>query len=334
MHEIDVISNGRVSMAFVGETPWHGLGGLLTPGADLDTWIREGGFDFRINESPAMYLNTSRDKVARIESGEDADHMSFFDGRRVLYRSDTGAAIATVSARYNIVHPREIAEFFRELVEASGFTMETIGVLRGGARYWCLARVPGDFKVLGQDEIRPYLLIATSADGSMATSGAFTTIRVVCSNTLSWAIGADGKRAQVRIPHSTKFNADTLKADLGIIPEFWETFQIRSDAMAGRKVTRKEAVKYFMDLFVPEADVNLKDAAKRIEGVMEAYDFGPGSDLATARGTAFGLVNAVTHYVDFDRRTVGGQDGRLDASWFGSGVAVKNKATDLALALL
>jgi hypothetical protein len=41
------------------------------------------------------------------------------------------------------------------------------------------------------------------------------------------------------------------------------------------------------------------------------------------------LYNAVTEYVDHDRGT---DANRLNSAWFGSGVAVKDKALALALA--
>ena len=36
-HELTTRTNGRTEMAFVGETPWHGLGQRLEEGASIET---------------------------------------------------------------------------------------------------------------------------------------------------------------------------------------------------------------------------------------------------------------------------------------------------------
>ena len=60
---------------------------------------------------------------------------------------------------------------------------------------------------------------------------------------------------------------------------------------------------------------------------------GMGSDLSSASGTAWGLVNAMTEYVDHHRRARN-QDNRLDSAWFGQGALLKQKAFHQALTLL
>jgi len=57
-----------------------------------------------------------------------------------------------------------------------------------------------------------------------------------------------------------------------------------------------------------------------------------GADLSSANGTAWGLVNAVTQFVDHERRARS-QDYRLDSAWFGQGAAIKGKAYQEALKL-
>jgi hypothetical protein len=47
-----------------------------------------------------------------------------------------------------------------------------------------------------------------------------------------------------------------------------------------------------------------------------------GSNLESANGTAWGLVNAVTEFYDF-RSGSRTSDARLDSAWFGRGSQVK-----------
>jgi hypothetical protein len=57
-----------------------------------------------------------------------------------------------------------------------------------------------------------------------------------------------------------------------------------------------------------------------------------GSHLASANGTAYGLLNAVTQFVDHEQRAKS-QDNRLNSAWFGQGSSLKSKALDEVLLL-
>ena len=61
---------------------------------------------------------------------------------------------------------------------------ETAGALKGGRHIWMLARLPKTLRAAGDDEIKPYVLLANSHNGTRALRMIPTTIRVVCANTL------------------------------------------------------------------------------------------------------------------------------------------------------
>ena len=70
---------------------------------------------------------------------------------------------------------------------------------------------------------------------------------------------------------------------------------------------------------------------KAVQGLYAGQ--GRGSEMASANGTAWGLVNSITEYVDHHRRARS-DDHRLDAAWFGAGASIKQKAWDEALKLV
>ena len=110
-------------IAYVGETPWHGLGNQLSPHQPIDVWARQAGMDWRIESSDVSYM-------AKNDRGQSI--IMPYEEQRVLYRSDTHAPLSVVSQRYQEVQPKEILEFYRDLTEQSGFELETAGVLKGG----------------------------------------------------------------------------------------------------------------------------------------------------------------------------------------------------------
>jgi phage/plasmid-like protein (TIGR03299 family) len=175
-HEIDV-STGKPAIAYIGETPWHGLGEKLPAGAPIESWVRAARLDWELKRLPVQYLVDGKLRTMK--------------DRFVLMRNDTDEALSIVSADYQIVQPKEVLEFYRELVAVYGFTLETSGALDGGRKVWALAKTPMTDAVHkgGNDAIAAYLLLATSCDKTLATTAAFTSIRVVCQNTLFFRDG-------------------------------------------------------------------------------------------------------------------------------------------------
>ena len=312
------------SMAFVRETPWHGLGSRLPDKQPLDVWLQAAGMDWTIENTEALY-STGSGSDRRIQVNPDA---------RVLYRSDTAAPLSVVSNRYQVVQPREILEFYRELVEVGGFALETAGVLKGGKKLWALAKTGEEFLLRGADRVKGYLLLATSCDGTLATTAQFTSVRVVCNNTLQLATGKE-KDGAIKVPHSTAFDPDAVKAALGVGAAAWNRFAETAQVLAERKVNRLDVTKFVISV-LGDRDAPLTDQPneKALKGVIELFaGRGKGSQLASANGTAWGLVNAVTEYVDHHRRAKS-QDTRLDSAWFGQGAGIKAKAWTEALKLV
>lgn len=314
-------------MAYVGDTPWHGLGQQLSRHQPLETWRQQAGMDWHINESPVRFIADATNHLGSIHS---------FPEQKVLYRSDTLAPLAVVSQRYKVVQPEEVLEFYRNLTEYAGYELETAGVLKGGRKFWALARSGLGTALKGQDQVNAYLLLATSCDGSLATVATPTSVRVVCNNTLTVAV--DGAAQGVRVPHSTAFNPQRIKQQLGISVSQWDEFMYRIKKLAERKVSQAEARTYFQSV-ICNVDEPLDDTSKlpnyralnRVQKLF--HGDGRGARLSSAQGTAWGLLNAVTEHVDHEKRARS-NDYRMDSAWFGQGASLKNKALESAMALV
>lgn len=310
------------SMAYVGSTPWHGLGNQLTENQPIDIWLQESGMNWRIEQSDVLF--NADNTALNIRSHADA---------KVLYRSDTLAPLSVVSNRYKIVQPCEVLHFYKDLVSVGGFELETAGVLKGGKKLWALAKTGQEAKIKGNDRIKAYLLLATSCDGTLCTTAQFTSVRVVCNNTLQMA-NRDSNGA-VKVPHSTQFDPNQVKEALGIGFAHWESFMTNLKQLSQRTVSPEEADGFIRTVLnEPEFTDDNSLGSKVYQKVSNLYlGEGMGSDLSSASGTAWGLVNAMTEYVDHHRRARN-QDNRLDSAWFGQGALLKQKAFNQALTLL
>lgn len=314
-------------MAYVGATPWHGLGSQLSPKQPLEIWQREAGMDWQIQESPVHFKADAIGHLGSIHS---------FPEQKVLYRSDSKAPLSVVSQRYQVVQPREVLEFYRDLTERSGYELETAGVLKGGRKLWALARTGQSTALKGNDVVNGYLLLATSCDGTLATTATPTTIRVVCNNTLTIAV--NGASQAIKVPHSTRFDPRAVKQQLGITVSQWDDFMYRMRTLAARPVKGHEAKDYLRSVLCevppgrPErSGVSNERALAKVLSLYEGH--GRGAELEAAQGTAWGLLNAVTEYVDHERRARS-NEYRMDAAWFGQGTVIKQHALDSALRLV
>jgi phage/plasmid-like protein (TIGR03299 family) len=241
--------------------------------------------------------------------------------------------LSVVGKRYRVVQPSEVLGFYRDLVSVGGFELETAGVLKGGRKLWALAKTGQETMLKGGDLVKGYLLLATACDGTLATTAQFTSVRVVCNNTLQLATG--DTRGAVKVPHSTVFDPVAVKKELGLGVTAWDQFMQSITAMSDRKVHRIEAMNYLVDVLGdPTIPLAEQPNQKGLQSVFELFSGnGMGSDMASASGTAWGLLNAVTEHIDHQRRARN-HDYRLDSAWFGQGAAIKAKAYETALRLV
>ena len=306
------------TMAYAGEKPWHGLGNKLEPQQPIEVWKRQAGMDWEIEEAEVRYVAGSHNLGV----------IHAFPEQKVLYRSDTRAPLAVVSKRFQVVQPGEILEFYRDLTQYSGFELETAGVLKGGKKFWAMARTGQSTSLKGRDKVDGYLLLATACDGTLATTAQFTSVRVVCNNTLQIALGDN--RGAVKVPHRSEFNADAVKQQLGITVAPWARFVTRMKDLVACPVDPDSVEGLLRRVLVYPGQAGKAPVVNEqaVRSVRALYDGGGrGVLLASSRGTAWGLLNSVTEYVDHHRRARS-DDHRLEAAWFGQGAQFKQRAWD------
>ncbi len=316
-HEID-------SMAYTGQLPWHGLGERVDAEKSLEEWKKASRLVWDVLEQPVFCKSP-------MVKGEDHQKEIEIEGLKALVRSDNLSPLSVVSKQYKTIQPNEVLEFYRDLVEIQGFKMDTLGALKGGRKVWALAKVGEDIILPGKDAIRGYLLLTTSYDRTLSTTAMLTSVRVVCNNTLHVAINDKGQKS-VKVRHNAFFKADEVKSELGLINNSWSQFNDKVVLLSQKKIRKNTAINWMQEFF--EVDGPIEDSTKQIaKGVYDLYfTAGLGSNLTSSKNTLWGLVNAVTEYVDHHRKAKG-QDNRLNSSWYGRGAQIKAEAYDSIMKL-
>lgn len=339
-------------LAYVGKTPWHGLGVKVDAGTTGAEMLTIANLDWTVG-------------LEDIYVGNDRTIAPAF---KAVVRGDNQQVFSIPSRKYEIVQNAEVVDLFRGYCEAGHATMETVGGLRGGAVVWALAKLNGGSSATlkGDDKVNGYVLFSTSHDGSMPTMGKATQVRVVCHNTLSAAYnvnqGAKGfKRydAQFKMKHSSKwtperaaeakekmelataqaarFNAlsarlaDTRIDDAGRL-EFIEKLLGNGGNLIETIVEAQQPKGSILDAIMEQhgAASQKDDKMSRVgKAILESILTSPGATLESAAGTLWGCVNGVTHYVDHVARR--SQDSRLNQGWFGEGDKQKTDAVNIAV---
>lgn len=82
-------------MAYVGQTPWHGLGNPLSPKQPIEVWVKQAGMNWQIESVDVRFVSGN--------AGTQLGSIHAFSEQKVLYRSDTKAPLSIVSSRYQVV---------------------------------------------------------------------------------------------------------------------------------------------------------------------------------------------------------------------------------------
>lgn len=324
------------TMAYAGEVPWHGLGFKVSNDLTPAQMLKAAKLDWTVSKRPTFF---------QLKSGKHEPMKDKF----ALVRDSDERRLSNVGATYKPIQNEVAFDFFRKFVGAGHMKMETAGSLWDGRYVWALARLGADFSLGKKDEVRGYLLLSQPHVLGRAMVIQFTPIRVVCWNTLTYAIGEDlkGKAGAFRLPHATEFT-DAVKARaeqaLGLATKQMDEFKQAATLLTKKKAQPKAVEQYFCDVlkYDPKTkQVTAKPLKKDEEEkasreprmlpwFRDALDKAPGADLPTAKGTWWGAVNAVTYVIDHEM----GRDRStsLRNAWLGHSAKIKRRAVDLALA--
>lgn len=312
--------SGMAEIAYVGQKPWHGLGQQLNPDADIETWAKMAGLDWQAKVAKVLYKPDNYGDIREVQK------------QNVVYRDDTLAPLGVVTDRYKLHQPKDVLDFFNVLMQSAGFKMEVAGSIKGGKRIWALANTNKEACVLGDDAVKGYLLLSTSFDGSTATIGQFTSVRVVCNNTLS---AADNETAPSRfnITHGREFDASLMRDKLGLVVSGFDGMMDKYRHLARQQVSVSYVKEFLNNLFPANFDVKSATfkPSRGYNKVLELFEGkGMGSTIDGAHGTRWGLLNAVTEYIDHNKGH--NVDSRMNNAWFGNGNRMKSEAESILIA--
>lgn len=215
-------------------------------------------------------------------------------------RSDNNSVLGIVTDRYKVVQNSEAFDFTDSLIGGE-VRYETAGSLKDGKTIWLLAKME-EREILG-DKFEPYICFTNSHDGSGAIKVCMTPIRVVCANTLNFALNKADRIWSTR--HMGDVNAKLYEAQhtLGLAEDYMAALETDIERLANKNITNDEIRSILDELFpVNSNDSPIKQSRAKDarDNIMMCY-YAP--DITQFRGTAYGFLNAITDFVGHAKPT-------------------------------
>ena len=355
--------NGKFSFAENGsrERAWHGLGEVVNEPMFVADALKLCRADYDVQMQPIVALND--EIVSAMENGGMIEADKLLDllipNARATIRTDLNKPLGLVSDKYGIVQNIDAFKFVDML--CSGLdsdrtekpTIECCGVLGNGERVFITCKMPQDIILNARtdDRIETYVVFTTSHDGTGAVRCMVTNIRVVCQNTLNWAMKHNSGRISFR--HSSKVmdrldlmnkeNAEFAYKTLGLWKEYESCFKDSLEHLRNIKLSEKDIDKVLAEIaladeakkaFLESGNIYHEDIATRgrniFLGMKESMESGIGQDILES-GNALWAINGITTYFQNEANFKNGEvmfDNMMDGNVYKK----VQKAYDLLLA--
>lgn len=267
------------SMFSVRTLPWHGLGEVIQEAPTSEEAIKIAKLDWDVTPEPIYKEN-------------GVPISGFFAN----VRSSDNSVLGIVSKKYSIVQNRDAFSFTDSLLEEGQMTYETAGSLRNGKTVWMLGKMPTD-KIL-DDDLEPYVCFTNTHDGTGSIRVCMTPVRVVCNNTLNFALST-AKRSWSAV-HRGNMESKLAEAQhtLGLIDDYTYHLKLEAERLAGIKIS-DDTVLAMIDSIYPVSDLD-SEIKKRRAGILKEnfFDCLKADDIQNYRGTAYGVMMAATDFAD------------------------------------
>lgn len=252
-------------------------------------------FNFEVEYTP-LYTHISNDGLP----GE----MVPLENRQAIRRTDNGLVLNTVSKSHGLHQFEEVLiKNLVNLLDASEGDLKVsgAGLLKNGAVGWI--QVQADCLEAGNGDVAPTLTLASSHDGSLATSYRMGMYRFACSNQIGTLRKGGANVYKLRHTINSKMNFTTARQALGMMWKQADEFDMQVKRLIDTEVTTArfdEIVNRLMP--IPKDDAT--EAAKtrstnRRDSIFDIYM--RDDRVKEFTGTGWGVVQAFNTYSQHER---------------------------------
>jgi phage/plasmid-like protein (TIGR03299 family) len=327
---------GTHSFVSHSEKAWHGLGQTVQNAMTAAEAIELANLDYEVGKT------TIHAAIAGAPATEDSpEHLVKIEDKFATYRVDNKVALGIVGGRYEIVQNRDAFGFFDAIIDSGEAIFETAGALGKGERIFVTAKLPEDMLV-GGEECNKYIILTNSHDGTSSIIAGFTSVRIVCNNTLQAAL--KGLTNKVLIEHRTGAKerlAEAYKV-MNIGSKYMDEVSEIFNRMAKTPITDENLQNYITQVMQPEykalksEEENEKISTRFINQVSSIYDFAlshPTQQTNATRGTVWGAYNSISGNYNYIQKYKN-EEQKFTSQMFGNANTKITKGFQKALELI
>lgn len=259
------------------QVPWHGLGTPVMEAPNSEEALKLAGLDWTVSPHAV----------------KDAETGLIIPNTFSNTRSSDNKSLGIVTDRYKIVQNVDAFRFTDELL-GSDVRYETAGSLKEGRTIWLLARLP-ETEILG-DKFEQYLVFANSHDGTGRVRVCCTPTRVVCNNTLNFALDTAKRSWSMTHAGNIEYKLDEAHKTLELAGKYISRLKVEADKRAIAKVSDEQFNTFVCNLFPITEDMSDRqkgNAEQNRASLIKCYD---AEDLVNFVGTQWGVLNAVSDF--------------------------------------
>jgi phage/plasmid-like protein (TIGR03299 family) len=301
MHGLEVSIDGfQVAFAARNEPGWHQLGtvfnGKLTTKQMLKT-AHLAGWNVRLEDIRVPGIKQDRWATPQLAVVRDNP----FDGERDV--------LGFVGDRYKVYQNEELLAFGDNLTDMGG-TWETAGSIKKGRQVFATMELDRGIYIDpngANDAIKNYLMLVTSHDGSTAVLAGVTPVRVVCQNTLNFALNGLKQSFKIRHTQTMEGKVQIARETLGLSFKYLDSFETLANSLYRVPMSIDQFQKVATSVYNDPG----KDASKaaktrwtnnidRLTDIFTGQADGPNTTRNIA-GTAWAGMNAMTESLDWYR---------------------------------
>jgi phage/plasmid-like protein (TIGR03299 family) len=220
-----------------------------------------------------------------------------YKGEQLIVRSDDFDLLGKFKSGFQIHHYDEwLLEKVANLLDAD-LHIGSAGLLKNGAMAWVSIELAKTISTPSGVAFRPYLLAATSVDGSISSTYKLVCQLVVCDNTMDIALGEGGAVAKFKHSKYSTFDPQQVRDTLGIVHEAADDFSKAIEQLTNTTVTDRAWAR-FLDEYTPlpaKAGNSCTIAQNTRTELTRLWNHD--DRVSPWKGTAFGVFQATNTYL-------------------------------------
>lgn len=321
------IRNGVASYVENGrkERAWHRLGQVFDGQLTVKEALELSHADYQV-EMKEVFAVTPAIQAAMEQGSVSTDLIleALVGGRKATMRMDLNKPLGVVSDHYGIVQNCDAFQFIDTLCTGGSGApvIECAGVLGQGERVFITAKFPEQIILDNRtdDRVDMYVVFTTSHDGTGAVNCMVTPTRVVCNNTLNYAMSHNAGKISLRhtsginnrLDLTNKENAEFAFRTLNMFNVYKKSLEQSFEHLRNIKVSEKQLDDILAEVLLSESNLKIyrtegiqhKDISSVgrnvFMNVKQSMENGIGQEYGE-RGTAMWAINGLTTYFQNDK---------------------------------